>query len=88
MSIDQKQMAQMMANLKTVTEMYYIETACPKDKIQTEVMIVIQRLIGYANKKNITQLEGIIKKYHNRNGKFKELMKKYYDSFENTDTSI
>lgn len=81
--------------------MHYIEKECPKEKIQDEVLLVIERLINYANKKQINTLKDIseyydinlfmkfyIKKCHNRNTAFKELMKKFYDTFEDADRSI
>ena len=81
--------------------MYYIETDCPEEKIQEEIMNVMERLIAYANKNDITEVCGIVENYdvneylkyyiqdcHNCDCKFKELVQKYYDTFEDADKSI
>lgn len=64
-------------------------------------MCALQRLILYAKKNYITKLDGIvdgidvnefmryyIKRCYHRDLKFKELMKSFYETFEDADRSI
>lgn len=92
---------------KTLLDPYYIEKSMdyiesyPKEKIQDEIMSIVERLIDYAKREHITKLDDIvdcydvnefmkyyIKKCHNRNLKFKALIQRYYNTFEDSDTTI
>lgn len=92
---------------KTLLDPYYIENSmdyieiCPKEKIQEEIMNIIERLIDYANREHITKLDCLvdyydvnefmkyyIKRCHNRNRKFKVLIQRYYSTFEDADKSM
>lgn len=81
--------------------MQYIEDQCPKEKIQKEIMSVIMQIIECGKIKNTRSISDIvdfydcdeyfrffIKKCHNRDQKFKALMKNFYDAFDDIDQSI
>ena len=81
--------------------MQYIEDKCPKEKIQDEIMAVISQIIECAKIKNTRLISKIIdfydcneyfrfyiKKCHNRDHKFKALMKDFYDAFDDIDQTI
>ena len=81
--------------------MFYVEADCPKEQVQNEVMSILKRVILSSEKYNIRTLNGLfdehdfnefmrfyIKKCHNRDRNFNELMKQYYESFDDADKKI